>query len=194
MYDEMVWWYHYLSSFYSSGTHYIVLEKGEDGFDLSACCGPLGYVCAHGGIIMYDRLSSRIQSGQPLVMLYNTGGITQCFGSLLRAIVEHPHAGPEELLQYLEVATRKEWAASIGLPEIMMMTELNERAPLLFKKTIVTVDLIRDNAETVLQQLGLHYRVLALSSGDMGFAAAKTYDIEVWAPGQGVEEAMDAHD
>ena len=41
------------------------------------------------------------------------------------------------------------------------------------------------NAETVLQQLGLHYRVLTLSSGDMGFAAAKTYDIEVWAPGQG---------
>ena len=41
------------------------------------------------------------------------------------------------------------------------------------------------NAETVLKQLGLHYRVLTLSSGDMGFAAAKTYDIEVWAPGQG---------
>ncbi|MDG2213882.1 MAG: serine--tRNA ligase [Verrucomicrobiota bacterium] len=41
------------------------------------------------------------------------------------------------------------------------------------------------NAETALQQLGLHYRVLTLSSGDMGFAAAKTYDIEVWAPGQG---------
>lgn len=41
------------------------------------------------------------------------------------------------------------------------------------------------NAEKVLQMLGLHYRVLTLSSGDMGFAAAKTYDIEVWAPGQG---------
>ncbi len=41
------------------------------------------------------------------------------------------------------------------------------------------------NAETVLQLLGLHYRVLTLSTGDMGFAAAKTYDIEVWAPGQG---------
>ena len=40
------------------------------------------------------------------------------------------------------------------------------------------------NAEKVLQLLGLHYRVLLLSSGDMGFAAAKTYDIEVWAPGQ----------
>ena len=41
------------------------------------------------------------------------------------------------------------------------------------------------NAEKVLQLLGLHYRVLLLSSGDMGFAAAKTYDVEVWAPGQG---------
>ena len=40
------------------------------------------------------------------------------------------------------------------------------------------------NAEKALQSLGLHYRVLTLSSGDMGFAAAKTYDIEVWAPGQ----------
>ncbi len=41
------------------------------------------------------------------------------------------------------------------------------------------------DAEKVLQLLGLHYRVILLSSGDMGFAAAKTYDIEVWAPGQG---------
>ena len=41
------------------------------------------------------------------------------------------------------------------------------------------------NAEKVLQLLGLHYRILTLSTGDMGFAAAKTYDIEVWAPGQG---------
>lgn len=41
------------------------------------------------------------------------------------------------------------------------------------------------NAETVLQRLGLHYRVIMLCTGDMGFASAKTYDIEVWAPGQG---------
>jgi seryl-tRNA synthetase len=40
------------------------------------------------------------------------------------------------------------------------------------------------NAETVLQELGLHYRVILLCTGDMGFASAKTYDIEVWAPGQ----------
>ncbi len=41
------------------------------------------------------------------------------------------------------------------------------------------------NAETVLQRLGLHYRVINLCTGDMGFASAMTYDIEVWAPGQG---------
>jgi seryl-tRNA synthetase len=41
------------------------------------------------------------------------------------------------------------------------------------------------NAEAVLQKLGLHYRVLQLCTGDMGFTSAKTYDIEVWAPGQG---------
>jgi seryl-tRNA synthetase len=39
-------------------------------------------------------------------------------------------------------------------------------------------------AEAILQELGLHYRTITLCTGDMGFAAAKTYDIEVWAPGQ----------
>lgn len=38
------------------------------------------------------------------------------------------------------------------------------------------------NAETILQKLGLHYRTMLLCSGDMGFASAKTYDIEVWLP------------
>jgi seryl-tRNA synthetase len=41
------------------------------------------------------------------------------------------------------------------------------------------------DAERVLQLLGLHYRVVQLCTGDMGFASAMTYDIEVWAPGQG---------
>ena len=41
------------------------------------------------------------------------------------------------------------------------------------------------NAEKVLQLLGLHYRVILLCTGDMGFTSAKTYDLEVWAPGQG---------
>ena len=40
------------------------------------------------------------------------------------------------------------------------------------------------NAEEILQKLGLHYRVVTLCTGDMGAASAKTYDIEVWLPGQ----------
>ncbi len=40
------------------------------------------------------------------------------------------------------------------------------------------------NAETILRELGLHYRVVNLCTGDIGFSAAKTYDIEVWLPGQ----------
>jgi len=43
---------------------------------------------------------------------------------------------------------------------------------------------LTNNAETVLQKLGLHYRVMTLSTADIGFSAAKTYDIEVWLPGQ----------
>jgi seryl-tRNA synthetase len=42
------------------------------------------------------------------------------------------------------------------------------------------------NAEQVLQKLGLHYRTMVLCTGDMGFSSAKTYDIEVWLPGQGL--------
>jgi seryl-tRNA synthetase len=43
---------------------------------------------------------------------------------------------------------------------------------------------LTQDAEDVLQKLGLHYRVVGLSTGDMGFSSAKTYDIEVWLPGQ----------
>ena len=46
------------------------------------------------------------------------------------------------------------------------------------------LDLLRDSAERVLQELGLHYRVVTLCTGDISFAAAKTYDLEVWLPGQ----------
>jgi seryl-tRNA synthetase len=45
--------------------------------------------------------------------------------------------------------------------------------------------LTRD-AEAVLQKLGLHYRTVLLCSGDMSFSSKKTYDIEVWLPGQGL--------
>jgi len=46
------------------------------------------------------------------------------------------------------------------------------------------LDKLTQNAEAILQKLGLPYQVLTLCTGDMGFASAKTYDIEVWLPGQ----------
>ncbi len=46
------------------------------------------------------------------------------------------------------------------------------------------LELLRGHAEAILQQLGLHYRVIELCTGDLGFSAAKTYDLEVWLPGQ----------
>lgn len=44
---------------------------------------------------------------------------------------------------------------------------------------------LTSHAESILQKLDLHYRVIELCTGDVGFSSAKTYDIEVWAPGQG---------
>ena len=46
------------------------------------------------------------------------------------------------------------------------------------------LELLTANAEDILQKLGLPYRVVALCTGDIGFSAAKTYDLEVWLPGQ----------
>lgn len=48
-----------------------------------------------------------------------------------------------------------------------------------------TLETLIGHAEKILQKLGLAYRVIVLCGGDMGFSAAKTYDIEVWLPGQG---------
>ncbi len=46
------------------------------------------------------------------------------------------------------------------------------------------LDALRTDAERVLQGLGLHYRVMTLCTADMGFGSSKTYDLEVWLPGQ----------
>lgn len=51
--------------------------------------------------------------------------------------------------------------------------------------SFATLDILLTHAESALQKLGLHYQVIELCTGDVGFSAAKTYDIEVWAPGHG---------
>ena len=52
------------------------------------------------------------------------------------------------------------------------------------EKSWEALEALRAHAEAVLKGLGLHYRVVDLCGGDLGFSAAKTYDLEVWLPGQ----------
>jgi seryl-tRNA synthetase len=52
------------------------------------------------------------------------------------------------------------------------------------EQSYAELERLTGNAETVLKRLGLAYRTVSLCTGDMGFASAKTYDIEVWLPGQ----------
>ncbi|GAA0770623.1 serine--tRNA ligase [Roseibium denhamense] len=51
-------------------------------------------------------------------------------------------------------------------------------------ESLAELERMLDCAENILKKLGLHYRVMTLCTGDMGFGARKTYDIEVWLPGQ----------
>ncbi|MEO0444875.1 MAG: serine--tRNA ligase [Verrucomicrobiota bacterium] len=53
------------------------------------------------------------------------------------------------------------------------------------EKSFAVLEDLTAHAEAILQKLGLHYRIIELCSGDIGFSSTKTYDIEVWAPGQG---------
>ncbi len=52
------------------------------------------------------------------------------------------------------------------------------------EKSFEVLEQLTGHAEAILQKLGLHYRVIELCTGDVGFSATKTYDIEVWSPGQ----------
>ena len=52
------------------------------------------------------------------------------------------------------------------------------------EKSYDELETLAAEAERVLQLLGLHYRIVELCTGDLGFGSAKTYDIEVWSPGQ----------
>ncbi len=53
------------------------------------------------------------------------------------------------------------------------------------EESMKELELLTSHAEAILQQLGLHYRVVELCTGDMGFGALRTYDLEVWLPSQG---------
>jgi seryl-tRNA synthetase len=94
---------------------------------------------------------------------------------------------PLNYVAYTPCFRREAGAAGVGTRGLIRMhqfdkVELVKICPP--ESSAAELETLTNDAERVLQILGLHYRVIELCTGDLGFGAAKTYDIEVWAPGQ----------
>ena len=152
--DRVVWQYFYLQTFFASGTHYILCEDPNDAPDISVL-GKFGYIYANGQALVVPRLKTNIQQGKPLVMLHNTGGVTQAFASLRAGMIssQPPPESKDLLDNWIELVSPQPWAQTFGLPEILMIKELHERAPMLLDDTVVTVDTLEDGTEKTLQVL-----------------------------------------
>jgi seryl-tRNA synthetase len=94
---------------------------------------------------------------------------------------------PKKLVAYTPCFRREAGSAGLGTRGLIRVHQF-DKVELVKMTTPETsyeeLESLTANAEAVLQLLGLHYRVIELCTGDLGFHSAKTYDIEVWAPGQ----------
>jgi seryl-tRNA synthetase len=94
---------------------------------------------------------------------------------------------PIRYAAYTPCFRREAGAAGLGTRGLIRMHQFDkvELVKITTPETsFAELESLTANAEKVLQLLGLHYRVIELCTGDVGFGSAKTYDIEVWAPGQ----------
>ncbi len=95
---------------------------------------------------------------------------------------------PVNYAAYTPCFRREAGSAGLGTRGLIRMHQFDkvELVKIVTPETsMAELECLTANAEKVLQLLGLHYRVIELCTGDIGFGSAKTYDIEVWAPGQG---------
>lgn len=94
---------------------------------------------------------------------------------------------PTKYVAYTPCFRREAGAAGLGTRGLIRMHQFDKVelvkicAP---ENSAAELESLTADAERVLQILGLHYRVIELCTGDIGFGSAKTYDIEVWSPGQ----------
>ena len=94
---------------------------------------------------------------------------------------------PLKYAAYTPCFRREAGAAGVGTRGLIRMHQFDKVelvkicAP---ESSDAELETLTGDAERALQILGLHYRVIELCTGDLGFGAAKTYDIEVWSPGQ----------
>jgi len=94
---------------------------------------------------------------------------------------------PKKLVAYTPCFRREAGSAgreTRGIIRVHQFDKVELVKITMVEKSYDELELLLADAEKVLQLLGLHYRVIELCTGDLGFHAAKTYDIEVWSPGQ----------
>jgi len=94
---------------------------------------------------------------------------------------------PINYAAYTPCFRREAGAAGVGTRGLIRMHQFDKVELVKITAPETSMDELEDltgHAENILQQLGLHYRVIELCTGDLGFGSTKTYDIEVWAPGQ----------
>ncbi len=108
--------------------------------------------------------------------------------NLHREEILKPEQLPIHYAAYTPCFRREAGSAGLGTRGLIRMHQF-DKVELVHITTPETsmeaLETLTGHAEKVLQLLGLHYRVIELCTGDLGFGSAKTYDIEVWAPGQG---------
>ena len=95
---------------------------------------------------------------------------------------------PLRYTAYTPCFRREAGAAGLGTRGLIRMHQFDKVELVKIchpSQSMAELESLTADAEKILQSLGLHYRVIELCTGDIGFGSTKTYDIEVWAPGQG---------
>jgi seryl-tRNA synthetase len=99
-----------------------------------------------------------------------------------------PQSVPQRFVAYTPCFRREAGAHGKDTRGILRVHQFDKVELVRFERPehgVAALEELTGHAEAVLQRLGLHYRVVLLSGGDLGFANAQTYDLEVWAPGVG---------
>jgi seryl-tRNA synthetase len=94
---------------------------------------------------------------------------------------------PKKYVAYTPCFRREAGSAGLGTRGLIRMHQFDKVELVKITtpdRSAEELELLTADAERVLQILGLHYRVIELCTGDLGFGSQKTYDIEVWSPGQ----------
>jgi len=108
--------------------------------------------------------------------------------NLHRDEILKPDQLPIRYAAYTPCFRREAGAAGLGTRGLIRMHQFDKVELVKIcrpEQSMAELESLTADAERILQALGLHYRVIELCTGDLGFGSAKTYDIEVWAPGQG---------